>query len=172
MMPEPQIPRAHPILPSGRCLIPGDDFEGDLPGFGIDADPFDRSGGRAHAESDVCPLESGAGGAGGREKPLPVSQVHLPVRSHIDDQRNLLPAVGLLGDQDADVVRADEACLDRQHVDTGRGMDQEAQIARLDVQTAVDRRREGGDAQGLRVDAEEEMVHGGIPDERHVDQVG
>ena len=78
----------------------------------------------------------------------------------------------LLGDQDPHVVGADEAGFDREQVDTGAPVGLDAQVAGLEVQGALDRRREGGSSEGPGVDTEQEVVHGRVSHDRHLEDVG
>ncbi len=123
----------------GPPALLADDLEGNLERSGIDPDPLDRPGGRPHAEADVRPLEGGTGGAGCGDELRLVSHDQFAVRPHVDDEDHLLAAVGLLRDQDPHVVRPDETRLDREQMDVGARMDRQAEVARLDVERAVDR---------------------------------
>ena len=139
----------------------------------IDPDSLDRSRGRPHSEADMGPFQGRTGGAGGRQQSLAVPQDHLSIRSHVDDQDLLLAAVRFFGNQDGHIVRPDEPGLDGQKMDVGCGMSLQLQFPCLDVEGTADGRREGGDPQRPGIDAQQEMVHDRVADNRQFkDSVG
>ena len=172
MIPEPQIPLAPVIRNSGRqrsspmILKETSSVSGSIRIRSI-------APGAALMPKRICsPLQGGSGGAGGGEEPLAVSHDHLPVRAHIDDEDHLIPAIGLLRDQDPHIVRTHETRFDGEDVDIGGGVDLKTEIARLDIQTAVYGGGERGEAERARIDAEKQVVHYRVSNQGDFKDVG
>ena len=177
MMPEPQTPvtpmfavasakpgssdqRSQPItLKRGSSVV------------AVDAHALDRAGRRALAAGNLRALEGRAGRRRAGEQALAVAEHDFGVGADIDDEPQLVAEIGRLGEHDAGRVGADMAGDAGQRIDEGAGRDVEAEIARPRLVGAVDRQREGRAAELGRIEAEDEMMHDRIADQRRFEDL-
>ena len=158
----------------GRLVRPGvvaDHAVAGLERLGIDAHALDRAGRGPLAAADLRALEGRARRARGGEEPIAVAEHDLGVRADVDDQVDLVAQVRPLGEDHARGVGADVARDAGQHVGAGAGMDGEAELGRRQPHRLVDRERERRAAELGRVEAEQEVVHDRVADERDLEDV-
>ena len=177
MIPEPQTPvtpRSLGRLGEARIVRPeiaADHLEARLQRRAVDAHALDRARRGALAAGDLRALEGGAGRRGAGEQALAIAEHDLRVGADVDEQRQLVAKVGRLGEHDAGRVGADMAGDAGQRIDEGAGRDVEAEVSRARLVGAVDRQREGRAAEFGRIEAEEEMMHDRIADQRDLEDL-
>ncbi len=118
--------------------------------------------GGAHAAADGRALEGWAGRRGGGEQPVAAAEHDLAVRADVDEQPDPRVAVHAAGQQPGGDVAA--------HVGAERGEDDRAglrvggnaQVAGADLGQQPGGQDERRDAERLRVDAEDQVDHGGV----------
>ena len=120
-----------------RPVLVADQLEARLAGGPVDAHALDRARRGALAVRDLRALKGRAGRAAAAQQPsrLPSTISALVPTSMISVMVVLL--LGRLGDQHAQVVRADMAGLERQQVNVRGRVQLDAQVARLDVERRV-----------------------------------
>ena len=177
MIPEPQTP-VTPVVCGRRAearlvrpQIAADHLEPGLERRPVDAHPLDRARRRALAARDLRPLEGRAGRRGAGEQALAVAEHDLGVGADVDQQRELVPEVRPLGEHDARRVRADMAGDAGQRIDEGARRDIEAEVAGARFVGRVDRQRERRPAELGRIEAENEVMHDRVADDRHFEDL-
>ena len=153
----------------GRIARPGvdaDDPEARLERRRVDPDPLDGSRRCALAAGDLGTLESRAGGAGGRQQTMPVAQHDLRVGADVHDERHPLGLVGLLGQDHPGGVGPDVPGDARQDVHPGTRMRAQAQLGGRGAHRPVGRQRERRATEWRGIDAEEEVMHDRVADDR------
>ena len=106
-----------------------------------------------------------------REHPPPVAQHQFAVGADVDDEEHLVLVIGLFGDEHAHVVGSDKSRLHRERVQTAAGVEREAQSGGLRVDRSLHGRDEGRHSESTRVEAQEEVVHGGVAHHHHIEDV-
>jgi hypothetical protein len=91
-----------------------------------------------------------------------VAQNQFNIGADIDDELVFIMLVGLFTDQNADIVRSDKTGLIGQNKQIGGRVDIQTQIPGLDVHTVVNDRRERRQSHKLRIQAQKDVVHGGV----------
>ena len=146
----------------GLLSVRADDAERGLHGIAVDLDGFDRAVGRAHAAGDVAALKGGTGRAGAGHHKVAVAEDQLAVGAEVDEERELI----LVPDEARERARGDIAADIRADVrgkqDLGVGVRGEAEVLGGHAAPLEKRRDIGFHAHGVRVDAEEQMVHRGV----------
>ena len=99
--------------------VDADDAVAGLLRHRVDLDALDGAGGGALAGGDLRALEGGAGGGGAGEDAGPVAEQDLGVGADVDDEHEVVGAVGGLGEGDRGGVGADVAGDAGQDVDAG-----------------------------------------------------
>ena len=159
----------------GRLVRPGvhaDDPEARLERLAVDPDALDGTRSGALAAGDLGALEGRTGRARGGEQAAPVAEDDLGVRADVHDQGHPLGLVRLLGEDDAGGVGADMPGDARQDVDPGARVRAQAQLGRGRPDRPVRRQGEGRAAERRRVDAQHEVVHDRVADERQLEDLG
>ncbi len=156
----------------GLPPLEADDLEAHVERLRVDADALDGARGGPHAELDVGAFEGRAGGARGGQHPRAVAQHELAVGADVEDQQHFVLLVGLFGDDHAYVVRPDEAGLDRQDVQAAAPAELQPDGRGEGIHRALDGGRERRHAQRAGVEAQEQVVHGGVADHDYVEYVG
>ena len=138
----------------------------------VDADAFDRTGRGSLATADLRSLERRPRRAGRGEHPVAVAEHDLRVRPDVDDQVHGLLLVRRLGQDHARGVRADVSGDARQQVHARPGVDVQVDVGRPAVDGPVRGQRERRAAQLGRVDAQEQVMHDRVADDRQRQDVG
>ena len=177
MIPEPQIP----VMPvsatrrrEGGLVGPGvdaDDPEARLERVAVDPDALDRARRGPLAATDLGTLEGRPGRARRGEQPALVTEHDLRVRTDVDDERHPVGLVRLLGEDDPGRVGADVAGDAGQHVDASARMGAQAERGRRRPHRPVGGQRERRAAEWRRVDAEQEVVHDRVADDRELEDL-
>ena len=154
-----------------RPQVAADDLEARLQRLRIDAHALDGARRRALAAADLRALEGRTGRARAGEQALVVAEHDLGIGADVDEQRHLLGEVRALGQHDAGGVGADVAGDAGQHVDARVAMDGEVDLGRPHRQRRVGRQRERRAAQLDRIDAEQQMMHDRVADERRLEDL-
>ena len=177
MIPEPQTP-VMPVaaVACGEARIVGpqigaDDFEARLEGLAVDAHAFDRSGRRALAAADLRALECGTRRAGAGDQPPAVAEHDFGVGADVHQQRHLLGEIRALGEHHARGVRADVTRDAGQHVDARVAVQFEVDDIRPQRERMIGGQRERRAAEFHRIDAEQQVMHDGIADQRRLEDV-
>ena len=145
----------------------------DLDAAVFDRNALDRAFRRPHAAGDVAAFERRPRRAGGGHDVAAVDQRNLGIGADIHDQVVVAAAPMLLrGEQRGDVVAADEAADIRRQMDIGAGADRQIELARLDVHGVAHGGDERRAAELAHRQPEQQVMHGGIAADRHVDDVG
>ena len=158
-----------------RLVRPGvdaDDPDARLQRLAIDPDAFDRTRRGALAAGDLGTLEGGAGGARRGQQPTLVAQHDLRVRADIDDEGHPLCLMGLFGEDDAGRVRADVAGDARQDVDARTRVRPQAEFRRRGPDRPIRGQGERRATQWRRIDAQQEVVHDRVADDRQLQDLG
>ena len=139
----------------------------------VDADPLDGAGRGALAADDLGALEGRAGRARRGEQPAPVAEHDLGVRADVDDERHPLGVVRLLGQDHAGRVGARRG----RRCTAGRrparpGWARRPSSAAVVLDGPIGRQRERRAAERRRVDAEQEVVHDRVADDRQLEDLG
>ena len=177
MIPEPQIPVMPGLRDAGReagLVRPGvdaDDPEARLERLAVDPDALDGARRRALAAADLGALEGRAGRARRGEQPSLVAEDDLGVRADVDDERHPLRLVGLLGEDDPGRVGADVTGDARQDVDARAGMGAQAELRGGGADRPVRGERERRATERRRIDAEQEVVHDRVADDRELEDL-
>ena len=178
MMPEPQTPvtpvRAVAASESRivRPELAADHLVARLERRRVDAHALDRAGRGALAAGDLRALEGGARRARAGEQALAVAEHDFRIRADVDEERDLVALVGPLGEDHAGAVGADVARDAGQDVDARVGVHGDPERGRRQRQRLVDRERERRAAELDRIDAEHEVMHDRVADERKLEDVG
>ncbi len=154
-----------------RPDVAADHAEAGLERVRVDADALDRAGRGALAAADLRALEGGAGGARCGQHAVAVAEHDLGVGADVDDQVDLLAEIRCLGEDHAGGVGADVARDAGQHVRTRARVDGEPELPRGQAHRLVDGERERGAAELGRVEAEQQVVHDRVADERDLEDV-
>ena len=154
-----------------RPQLAADHLDARLERRGIDAHALDGARRRALAAADLRAFERGTGGARAGEEAVAVAEHDLRVGADVDQQRHLVRQIGPLGEHDAGGVGAHVAGDARQHVDARVAVNGEIDLGRPQRQRGVGRERERRAAQLDRADAEQQVVHDRIADERRLEDV-
>ena len=178
MIPEPQMP-VTPVSPAASAKSGASDH-GSTPMtrkrgsrvVPVDADALDGAGRSALAAADLGALEGRAGRAGRGEQATLVAEDDLGVRADVHDERHPIRLVRLLGQDDAGRVGADVARDARQDVDPRARVGPEPQLRRGRVDRTVGRQGERRAAERRRIDAEQEVMHDRVADQRKLQDVG
>ncbi|OPZ24530.1 MAG: hypothetical protein BWZ02_02816 [Lentisphaerae bacterium ADurb.BinA184] len=142
-----------------------DDVAGEVAVGGDDL--LDGAVGGPHAVGDAGALEGGAGGCRGRHEPAVEGEDDLAVGSDVDEDERLVGVVHGCREDAGHGVAADETADVREDVERRVGVDPEADVAGIHEQPAFVRRGEGDFAEGIRADAAEQVLHGGVPGHDH-----
>ena len=137
----------------------------------VDPDPLDRARRRALAAADLGALERGTRRRRRGEQEVAVAEDDLGVRADVDDELDDLALVGRLGQDHAGRVGADVAGDAGQDVDAGTGVDGEIQLGGPDLDGSVGRQRERRGAQRHGIDAQHEVMHDRVADDRDVEDL-
>ena len=137
----------------------------------IDAHALDRARRGALAAADLRAFERGSGRARAGEQPAAVAEDDLGVGADVDQQRHRIRQIGPLGEHDARGVGADVPGDARQHVDARVAVNREVDLGRPQRQRRIGRERERRAAQLERADAEQQVMHDRIADERRFEDV-
>ena len=128
-------------------------------------------GGGALAAADLRAFERGTGGTRAREEAAAVAEDDLGVGADVDQQRHRIRQIGPLGQHHARGIRADVPGDARQHVDACVPVNGEVDLGRPEGQRGIGRERERRAAQLQRTDAEQQVVHDRVADERRLEDV-
>ncbi len=121
----------------------------------------------------ICaPSKAGPVGERGREQSGPAPEHDLGVRADIHEQRDLVPQVRRLGQDHACRVGAHVAGDARQQVRASARVDGQLQLDGRRPDRAVRGQREWRRAQGHGIDAQHEVMHDRVPDQRDLQDVG
>ena len=146
---------------------------GGLHGVLVDGAGLDGPVGGPHPAGDVPALEGGPGGAGTAHEELAVAEDQLPVGAQVDEEAHLraVPDHGHQrpgGDVPA-YIAADIGGDDQ----LGHGVELQADVPGVEVPGPEEAGHEGLHADGVGVEAQEQVVHGGVPGQDHaVDPAG
>ena len=154
-----------------RLVGPGVDPDHAEPRFerlAVDPDPLDRAGRGALAAADLGALERRAGRARRGEESAPVAQHDLGVRADVHDQRQAIGLVRLLGEDHAGRVGAHVPGDAWQEVDASAGVRDEPELRGGGLHRAIRRERKRRAPERRRVDAEEQVVHDRVADDRQL----
>ena len=178
MIPEPQIPvmpgrRAMPAAKAGssdQASTPMTRKRGSSVAA-VDPDALDGAGCGALAAGDLGAFEGRAGRARGGQQAALVAEDDLGVRADVDDERHPVRLVGLLGEDDPGRVGADMTGDARQDVDARARVRAQAELRSGRVDRPVRGQRERRPAERGRVDAEQEVVHDRVADDRELEDL-
>src|SRR6185437_13320159 len=151
--------------------VGADDLEARLERRRVDPYALDRARRGALATADLCTLERRAGRARAGEQALPVAQHDLGVGADIDEQRNFLAKVGPLGQYHTGCVSSDMAGYAGQRVRPRTAVQVQADLRGPKLQGFVGREREGRASELHRVDAEQQVMHDRVADQRDLENV-
>ncbi len=118
-----------------------------------------------------APSKAGPVGTRCREQPVLVAEDDLGVRADVHDERHPLGLVRLLGEDHPGRVRPDMAGDARQQVDPRAGMGAQPELRGGGLHRAVGRQRERRAAERRRVDAEDEVMHDRVADDRQLEDL-
>ena len=149
-----------------------DDPDPRLKRLAIDPDALDGARRRSLTAGDLGAFESRSRGTRGRKKPAPVAQHDLGVRADIDDERHPLREVGLLGEDDARRVGTDVARDARQHIDPCPRVSAKSQLGGRRPYRPIRREGEWRTAERRRVDAQQQVMHDRVADDRQLEDLG
>src|SRR5208337_3242224 len=135
---------------------------------GIDLHCLDGARRGAHAELDLGAFEGRSCGAGRGADFVPIAHEQLAVRADVNNQYVLVLVIGFLGNQHAYVIGADEARFDGEYMNVGRGIDFYPEVACLDGERALHSGNKWGASDVLGIEAEENVVHCRIENDRKV----
>ena len=153
-------------------LLDADDPEARLERLAVDPDPLDGARRGALAAADLGALEGGAGRRRRGEQEVAVAEDDLGVRADVDDELDDLALVGRLGEDHAGGVGADVAGDARQDVDAGTRMGARDPAPRPGRRRpGRSRARTARDAERDRVDAEHEVMHDRVADDRELEDL-
>ena len=125
----------------------------------------DGAGGGGHAAGDLGPLEGGAGGGRAAQQPPGVSQGHLPIGAHVDEQGGPLCPVQLGPEQISGDISPHIA--GHRRGDVHRPVKGQLQLPGAVPLPKPGQRDEGGAAQAVRGQAGQQVAHGGVGGHRH-----
>ena len=163
-----------PDIGEARLVRPGvgpDHAEARLERRRVDPHPLDRPRRRPLPTGDLRPFERRAGRARRCEEPLAVAENDLRVRPDVDDQHRLVLLVRSLRQDHARGVGPDVPGDAREDVGARALVDRQPELTRRPPNRFVDRQGERRAAELRRIDAEEEVVHHGVPDEDDLEDV-
>ena len=155
-----------------RPRLDADDPEARLERGPVDAHALDGPRRRTLSAADLGALEGRTGRAGRGEQPSLVAQDDLRVRADVDEQGHPVRQLRFLGEDDPGRVGAHVTGDTGQDVDAGSRMGPESEVGRGRVDRPVRRQGERRAAERGRVDAEQEVVHDRIADQREIEDVG
>ena len=150
-----------------RPQVRADDLEARLQRFTVDAHAFDGARCRTLAATDLRTFKGGARGAGARHETLAVAEHDFGIRADVHEQRHLLVQVRPLGENHASGVGTHVTGDAGQGVHARVRVQGDAEFGGCHRHGAIDRQREGRAAEFDRVDAEHEVMHDRIADQRH-----
>ena len=167
---------AGPCRRGGECRVVGPQVAADhlvawLERRGIDPHALDRARRGTLSAADLRAFERRAGRARAREQALAVSEHDLRIGADVDEQRDLCALVRSLGQDHAGRIRADVAGDARQDIDACIGIHCEPELRCGNRERPVDGERERRSAEFHRIDAEHEVMHDRIADERELEDV-
>lgn len=176
MMPEPQMP-VTPVAAVASAK-PGSSDQRSQPmtrmrGSFVTGSMRTRSiaPGAARWPADICAPRRPAGRRGAGEQPRPAAEQDLGVGADVDDEHQRLGLVGRGGERHRRGVGPDMAGDAGQHIGPRRRRQRlEPEVGGGQMQGPADGEREGGMAKLDRVDADQQMVHHRVADQRHLDQ--
>ncbi len=120
----------------------------------------------------ICaPSNAGPVGLEQATQPLAVAEHDFGVRADIDQQRHLVGKVRTLGEHHARGIGADVAGDARQHVDARVAVQLEVDDIRPQRERVIDGERERRAAEFHRIDAEQQVMHDRIADQRRLEDV-
>ena len=174
-MPVTPVPAAATASANPGVVRPGidaDDPEPRLERLAVDAHALDGARRGALPGADLGALERRARGRARGEQPALVAEHDLGVRPDVDDERHRLGLVRLLREDHAGRVRPDVAGDARQHVDPRARMGADAEFRGGQLDRGVGRQGERRGTQRRRVDAEQEVMHDRVADDRELEDLG
>ena len=120
----------------------------------------------------ICaPSKAGPGRAGAGDEALAVAKHDFGVGADVDEQRHLVPEIRPLRQHHAGRIRADVAGDARQHVDARVAVQLQVDDVARSVERMIGRERERRAAELHRIDAEQQVVHDRIADQRRLEDV-
>ena len=173
MIPEPHTPVTWTSAEARlvRPRVAADDLHTRLERLRVDPDPLDGSGCGALAAADLRSLEGGPGRARGGDQPLAVPEDDLGVRADVHDEADLVGEMRRLGEDHSRRVGTDVPGDAGQDVRARPRVDGQPELGCVEAEPRVERERERSAAELGRVDAEEQVVHDGIPHEGDLEHV-
>ena len=155
-----------------RPGIDADDAEPRLQRLAVDAHALDGARRGALPRADLGALERRARGRARGEEPALVAEHDLGIRADVHDEGHRVGLVRLLREDHAGRVRPDVAGDAGQHVDPGARMRSHTQFRGGQLDRGVGGQRERRGAEWRRIDAEQEVVHDRVADDRELEDLG
>src|SRR5579872_6896680 len=149
-----------------RPELATDHLETRLQSRAINAYPLDRARGGALAAGNLRAFEGGPGRRGAGEQAAAIAEDDLGVRADIDQQREIVAKIRAFGQDHAGRIGADMAGNARKAIDKGAWRDAQAQFRSARLLWAVDGQGERRAAKLGRIEAESEVMHDRIADQR------
>ena len=138
-----------------------------LPGLRVDGHAVDGPVGGPHAAADVAALEGRAGGAGAAHQEFIVAEHQLAVGAQVDEQGHLLFIPQHRGERAGGDIATHVAADVRRQDQLRLGVQVDAQRGRADVVAVEECRDVGLHAHRLGVQAQQQVVHGGVACQGH-----
>ena len=151
-----------------RPQIRTDNFEARQLGNGINLDPFNGTGGRTLAGTDLRALKGGTCGGGAGENFFTIAKQDFRIGAHVHDQYKIVRQMRAFGQGNSRGIRTNMPRNAGQDVDACTLVDVEVKVTTTHPQGIRGRKGKGCLAQLKGINAEKKVVHNRITDKDSV----